>query len=585
MFTRSLRATTPLTGLGQRWFLSMAQTRPNPIVRVLPSLTDLAFLMPIVFLFARMEGAKTMLGDGDTGWHVRTGEWIIANGRVPDKDVFSFTKAGDPWYAWEWLWDVTFAWLYSHGGLATVVLASIIVLAVTFVLLLQLLRRRCDNPLIVMGVTFLACAASAIHWLARPHLFTMLLTVILMSILDRVQKGRTNLLWLLPPLTILWTNLHGGFFVEFIILAAFLAGEIARALFAGEGGERLAARASAKRYALTALGCLAGTFVNPYTYHLHAHIIQFFREPYHIQNIAEYQSANFHEPAALYLEFTVLLSVVSAIWFLVKRRDFVPLVLLCGWAHLAVFAARNVPLFGLVAAPYIAPAMAEMLEALAEARVALWVRRTAASFREIGFEFSETDRLWRLHVVSIAAVVALALLMTSPAATGKLKAEYDPQRYPEKALNLLLANPQARVFADDEWGDYLIYKLSPYNHKVFVDGRDDFYGEKFEEKYLDVMTVHYDWEQYLRQYRIDTVLLSTKSALATVMKESGHWRAVYDDTVAIVFASVPDRAPENQSASTAAPGVDQRDRRITSAVGRNHKVAAHETSTKRSMTT
>ena len=53
----------------------------NPIVRVLPSLTDLAFLMPIVFLFTRLEGAKTMLGDGDTGWHIRTGQWILANGR------------------------------------------------------------------------------------------------------------------------------------------------------------------------------------------------------------------------------------------------------------------------------------------------------------------------------------------------------------------------------------------------------------------------------------------------------------------------------------------------------------------------
>src|SRR6266567_2358522 len=110
----------------------MPATRPNPIVRVLPSLTDLAFLMPILFLFVRMEGAKTMLGDGDTGWHVRTGEWIIANGRVPVQDFFSFTKTGQPWYAWEWLWDVCFAWLYHHGGFGTVVAASIIVLCITF---------------------------------------------------------------------------------------------------------------------------------------------------------------------------------------------------------------------------------------------------------------------------------------------------------------------------------------------------------------------------------------------------------------------------------------------------------------------
>ena len=125
----------------------MMEYKTNPIVRFLPSLTDLAFLMPIVFLFARMEGAKTMLGDGDTGWHIRTGQWILANGRVPDKDVFSYTKAGQPWFAWEWLWDVCAAWLYQHGGLATVVTVNIVVICLTFALLFRLVRRHCDNPL------------------------------------------------------------------------------------------------------------------------------------------------------------------------------------------------------------------------------------------------------------------------------------------------------------------------------------------------------------------------------------------------------------------------------------------------------
>ena len=52
----------------------MASPSVNPAVRLLPSMTDVAFLMPAAFLFLRMEGATTMLGDGDTGWHVRTGE-------------------------------------------------------------------------------------------------------------------------------------------------------------------------------------------------------------------------------------------------------------------------------------------------------------------------------------------------------------------------------------------------------------------------------------------------------------------------------------------------------------------------------
>src|SRR5690348_12971611 len=110
----------------------------------LPSLGDVAFLMPIVFLFGRLDGARTLLIDGDTGWHIRTGDWILRNGSVPRQDFFSFTRAGDSWFAWEWLSEVMMAWLH-RWGMAAVVLAATIVLSITFALLYCVLRARCGN--------------------------------------------------------------------------------------------------------------------------------------------------------------------------------------------------------------------------------------------------------------------------------------------------------------------------------------------------------------------------------------------------------------------------------------------------------
>src|SRR5689334_3098388 len=113
----------------------MSVTKLNPLIRVMPSLTDVAFLMPILFLFARMDGTRALLGDGDTGWHIRTGEWILANGRVPHLDLFSYTRSGQPWFAWEWLWDVCFGWLHQTWGMQAVLAVSILVLCTTFALL------------------------------------------------------------------------------------------------------------------------------------------------------------------------------------------------------------------------------------------------------------------------------------------------------------------------------------------------------------------------------------------------------------------------------------------------------------------
>ena len=143
------------------------------MLKFLPSFTDFAFLMPIVFLFGRMGGLRVLLSDCDTGWHIRTGEWIVANHRVPAGDIFSFSKTGDPWFAWEWLSDVVFAWLNGHGGLQAVVLFAIFLLALTFALLFKLLRRK-SSPFVAIAITMLAAAGSSIHWLARPHLFTLL---------------------------------------------------------------------------------------------------------------------------------------------------------------------------------------------------------------------------------------------------------------------------------------------------------------------------------------------------------------------------------------------------------------------------
>src|SRR5258708_23217970 len=110
----------------------MEAARSQFAVRLLPSLTDFAFLMPMAFLFGRMDGVKTLLSDCDTGGHIRTGEWILANHQAPARDIFSFSKPGDPWFAWEWLSDVIFAKLFVFCGVQSVVLFAILMLSATF---------------------------------------------------------------------------------------------------------------------------------------------------------------------------------------------------------------------------------------------------------------------------------------------------------------------------------------------------------------------------------------------------------------------------------------------------------------------
>ncbi len=46
---------------------------------LVPSMADWVFVSILCWLFFGHTGATTLLGDGDTGWHIRTGEYVLAN--------------------------------------------------------------------------------------------------------------------------------------------------------------------------------------------------------------------------------------------------------------------------------------------------------------------------------------------------------------------------------------------------------------------------------------------------------------------------------------------------------------------------
>jgi len=556
---------------------SQAEERVHPIVRVLPSLTDIIVIVTIVFLFTCMQGTHALLGDGDTGWHIRTGQWILTHHQIPRQDIFSYTVPGKPWFAWEWLWDVTFACIYNRAGLAGVVLVSLVVLSVTMALLFRLTRRRSRNVLVAFVITTVAVTGSSLHWLARPHLFTLLFGVIFYSILERVKDAQETgqierarrLLWTLPVLSILWTNFHGGFLLGIILTGCYGAGELAGWLVdpAGRG-----ALARARRYFLACGGCLLVSVINPYFLGLHVHILSYLRDSYTYENIMEFQSISFHSAMAWTLEGMIVLGAIAA-YREVRRKQFIYVFLFVAWAHLALISGRNIPIFMLVAAPIVASHLAEMLSSLADsAAVAPWLRRAAASVNRLAADVDETDRIPRLHLVSVAALALVAAIVLAPAPPDKFRPEYDTKRYPADALKFLGgAGIRNRIFTDDEWGDYLLYTLYPT--KVFIDGRSDMYGDKFCEEYIELMGVKYDWQQTLDKYSVDTVLLSTKAPLAGALKESHNWRVVYDDGVAIVFRPAALRAVPGEKVSAAPPDSGTgRDRRITKSQKRDLRI-------------
>lgn len=499
----------------------------NSVAGILPSLGDFAWLMPLLFLFGRMNGAPGLLGDGDSGWHIRTGEWILSHRAVPFVDTFSYTRPGEPWFAWEWLSEVLMGAAHQAGGMQAVLLGAMFLICLTFFLLYRLVLRVSGSVLIAFGLTTVAAGGAAIHWLARPHLFTMLFTVVFCSILER---KRTKLLVWLPLLTIVWTNLHGGFIAGILITAAWAAGETVSALLITDTAQRSTSLRRSGAYALAAVGCIAASFVNPYGWHLHQHVATYLTNPAYFENIAEFLSISFRHPLAPFFELMLILSAATAFWNLTQRR-FIPVFLLAGWAHLALLSVRNIPLLMLVAAAPVGAALAQWLAGMDSATEGTPLRRVSRSINGLAERLNKADQGPHWYVAGPLCLLLLGRAMYSAAPAPPLRAEYEPLNYPAAAMSSLRTSD--RIFTTDTWGGYLIYKRA--SGKVFVDGRSDFYGPAFEKQYSDVMNVRYNWQSILRQYGVDTVVLPVSAALASVLKMTPAWNVVFDDGHAIVF--------------------------------------------------
>jgi hypothetical protein len=482
--------------------------------RLLPSYTDILFLFIVIFSFIAGEmGWQRLLQDADTGLHIRIGDYILEHRQVPTHDMLSFSLPGQTWYAFEWLTETLFSILHTRFGFKGVVLVSGIVIAGTLTVMFRYALYRGANSLIALALTFLTVSANSLHFHARPHIFTLLFLVISMWLIAADRRSPSRRIWLLVPLTVVWANMHGGFFISFPLLALLVIGcALERRI------------GDAIRYTTLATLCGLASLVNPYGIKLHAHILEIMRASWVIDTIDEFRSPQFRTEAQLHLMTLLFLGLMIIAPLLSKRRVTESLWILF-LAYSALTSVRHGPIFTLIAVPIIAVQLTEWWTH--------WVRKQPANSysqvldgiaAQLGAGFQRTS-LW-----IVVVVVFLGL-------TGSI---HWPTDFPEKnfPVEIVQHHPEiatARIFTTDQWGDYLIYHNYP-QQRVFLDGRTNYYGPKILSEYSGLMDGQRTWKQILEQYRFDLILCSPDAALASLITLDPEWRTVDSDKKAVLFA-------------------------------------------------
>jgi len=480
-----------------------------------PTLADFLFLSLIVWLFlAGPNGWLALLSDGDTGWHIRVGDWIREHGTFPREDFMSFSKAGEAWFAWEWGAEVWMSLLHSWSGLKGVVLGLGLLIPTYLLIMFRHAIWRGATPLIALPILLVASGSSAIHYLARPHLFTLVFLAVALWMVESDRRSRSAQIWWLIPLTILWANLHGGFLSLIACLGLVAIGSALSKDWA-----------LCRRYGILAVGCLAVSVVNPYGYHLHEHIVAYLQSDWIREAVDEFQSPSFRSEAMLMFEITLFASLICA-YRCVRRGNWVDALLVVGWAHLSLGSVRHVPIFLLVAGPILA---AELSAWWTELVPGLPRRAVLRTFDKLSVDLRPG---FARNSILVALPIIILIFVDRPIAW--------PQGFPEVKFPVDLIEQHAsviegkRVLTTDEWGDYLAYRFYP-RQRVFFDGRSDFYGEKLGRAYLSLMQGGVVANEQVERFQFDTVLVPREWALQRELRLNDQWELVEDGEKAVLF--------------------------------------------------
>jgi len=493
---------------------------------LIPSLSDLFFLAILIWLFMSSGGAgwSGLLADADVGWHIRTGEYILDHHAVPRHDLYSFSKPDAPWYAWEWLTDVIDGGLYRWAGLKGIVLAAAVVIGIFSTILVCRMVWRGVHLFIALVISLLGVGASSMHFLARPHIYTLALLSLSVWMIEADRLKPTRRIWWLVPVTVVWTNLHGGFLALIAVLGLTAVGTALETFVDAPAEMRFRLEVvwgslrSALRYAGLTVACAAASLVNPYGWNLHIHVGQFLRSDWIRSVIQEFQSPSFRTENMLQFEALMLVGLLAAAGML-RRRRVVEALWVVFWIHMALGSVRHAPVYVTVAAPAVA---AEVTLWWASATQRARKSSLAGILNQMSADILPGFR--RVSAIPIAVVVVVALMGQPIRWPTDFPEELFPTKMVHQYEDLLFSQ---RVLTTDQWGDYFIY-LHP-EHKVYVDGRSDFYGEETGNEYIHVINGHWDWNQTMEKYQFGAVLVPVETAIAQLLKQRPNWRIVADN--------------------------------------------------------
>lgn len=479
------------------------------------------------------------LREPDLWWQIRTGEWILENGKIPTQDVFSFTYAGSEWVNVKWGSEVLFALLTKLSGPESVFLLQAFISALLVFALYQLSRIfrtsefRVEISSAIAILFILLVAEYRIN--GRPEMFSHLFTVVFLLLLLQHRKSPSNKIYWLIPLQILWANLHEAFGIGIVLVGIFFVGEWIE-YFLSKKKLLKAQKPTPKHISILLPLVVAAVVVNPNGVTLLTKPLNILGQIY--ENKYTTELFDFTMPDYwqwnVYLAIALLLGTKAGwLWkfftqknerfqLLVNETGIGYLLTLLAFLYLASTAYRNVIFLALVLFPAL----------------------------QTGLHFLFSKTQWLIKCTK-PLTIALCLLLFAFYATIISNKYYEWTKSRDRfGLEVLSTyNPagaaeyikqrklHGKCFSDYLTSSYLLWKLQP-EFKTFIDLRDlDVFPSQFFSTFAEAVTFPESFEKLDSTHHFNYVVLYRPqfASLHRYLLSESNFNLCFVDPVAAVY--------------------------------------------------
>ena len=433
----------------------------------------------------------------DLAYQLRAGAEILASGRIPTTDTWTFTMAGQAWIDQQWAAQIVLKSVEAVGGWVGLAAFRAVLVGLIFGGTCVIAVRRGLDVRTAAILSLVAFVVAAPALALRPQLLGMLCFVgVLLLVVGRRIHPRG--LWLVPIIVAIWANIHGSFFLGPLVLGLAWLEDV-------HDRRPEAMRTLAATVVTTVAACLT-----PFGPSVWLYAAGLTTNAGVTARVTEWQPTSIRDVPGL-LFFASALAIVTLMARSGRPVAWPTLVWLGVFFLIGVYAQRGVAWWPIAAVTAISGTLVPAFPA--PPRV-------------------ETRTMRRSNAL-VAGVLVLAMFVALPTdrspVPGAIVSEDSVAPAPAGITASLrdLAEPGARVLNPQTWGSWFEFALPQL--KVAVDSRIEMFTPDVWRTYESIVAGQDGWQQAMAGWGVTHVVVDVDQEAFRDRLVRAGWQVAYED--------------------------------------------------------